>query len=153
VYAESDRVVDCDWLPGSALAFPAELFHELGGFDERRFPQYRGDIDFTLRARRAGRRCVVTYACHVTNDLSQGPLGFQERIGPRRFVRGLVNLKSNYNVREAVPFALRHCPPSLLPRYLVSFYSRYSYAALKTWLPRRVRMRLDLAGARRRAVE
>jgi GT2 family glycosyltransferase len=150
-YSKSDRIVDCDWLPGSALAFPAGLFIELDGFDERRFPQYRGDIDFTLRARRLGRRCVVTYACNVVNDRSQGGLGFDGRIGPRRFVLGLVSLKSNYNVREAVPFALRHCPPGLLPRYLVSFYSRYAYAALKTWLPHRVRTRLDLAGQRRRA--
>ncbi len=148
-YLESDRMVDCDWLPGSALAFSADLFVELDGFDERRFPQYRGDIDFTLRARLLGRRCVVTYACYVVNDRSQGGLGFDGRIGPRRFVSGLVSLKSNYNVREAIPFALRHCPRGLLPRYFASFYSRYVYAALKTWLPHRVRTRLDLAGQRR----
>jgi GT2 family glycosyltransferase len=131
-YQEEDRVDDCDWLPGCALAFPAEVFVAVGGFEAQRFPQYRGDIDFTLRARKQGYGCRVTFRTWVINELSDSPLTFRSRVSFAAFFRGFVTLRSNYNVRETVSFALRHCPKVLIPYYLTQFYARYAWAALKT---------------------
>lgn len=141
-FAKTDRQVACDWLPGCALAFDSNLFDELGGFDAHRFPQYRGDIDFTLRAKNAGRPCVVSYNCWVVNDVRQSGLVFDSRVTLRQFVAGFFTLKSNYNVRETVVFALRHCPRRRVPAYLALFYMRYAYATLKTWLPSSWRRKL-----------
>ena len=124
------------WLPGTSLTFPARLFQELGGFDRRRFPQYRGDIDFTLRASRRGHPCTVDYSCWVENDTSRTGLGFSSRLTPLRFLRGFVTLRSNYNLRETVGFALRHCPRARVPQYLGVFYARYLYAFAKSWVVR-----------------
>lgn len=131
-WVPNDRLVPCDWLPGSALMFDSALFEELGGFDERRFPQYRGDIDFTMRAREAGHPLHATHACAASNDFSQTGTSFHEKFTLRKFIQGLTSLRSNYNLRETLPFAWRHCPRRLLPRYLAVFYARYVYAALKT---------------------
>jgi GT2 family glycosyltransferase len=124
--------VDCDWLSGAALAFGREVFGTIGGFDVRRFPQYRGDADFTIRARAAGYRCVVTYAAWVLNDTTDTWINFRRRLTYREFLLGFVSLRSAYNIPVTVRFAWRHCPKRWLLRYLILFYLRYAYGFWKT---------------------
>ena len=131
-YVEQDRELRCDWLPGMALIFEAALFEELGGFDDRRLKQYKGDADFTLRATQAGYPCVASYRSWVLNDLSQTGLNFEAPVSPRAFAKALFDLKSNYHVPSTVAFALKHCPYHLVPWYLLQFYARYAYASLKS---------------------
>jgi GT2 family glycosyltransferase len=135
------RLDECDWLPGTALALTADLFERLGGVDARRFPQYRGDIDLTLRARRVGRRCFVVRDVWVLNDKGQSGLHFNHPLSLPMVAAGLVSLRSPYNLREALPFAFRHCPPRLRTRYLALAYARYFYACLKSRHPGVVRLR------------
>jgi GT2 family glycosyltransferase len=136
-FVESDSVVDCDWLPGTALAFDAETFRALGGMDVAAFPQYRADADFTMRARRHGHACTVTTACWVVNDRTQVPFNFERRLGFADLIRGLVIRKSNNQLRATVLFFVRHCPRRRLIPGLAGFYARYLYAWLKTQrLPR-----------------
>jgi GT2 family glycosyltransferase len=130
-FAPRDELTARDWLPGCALAFSVELFDNLEGIDPR-FPQYRGDIDFTLRARQKGYPLHVCHACWVVNDRSQAGLDLSRRTRLVDFLHGFVSLKSNYNLRESVPFAFRHCPPSHRVQYLTLFYLRNTYAFLKT---------------------
>jgi GT2 family glycosyltransferase len=44
---------------GAAMAFPRALWAELGGFDEGFYPAYWEEVDFCVRAGRAGRRVLV----------------------------------------------------------------------------------------------
>lgn len=124
--------VECDWLSGAALAFGREVFLRLDGFDARRFPQYRGDADFTMRARKAGYKCVVTYAAWVLNDTRNSFINFRRRLTYREFLVGFVSLRSPYNLRETLRFAWRHCPKRYLSRYLLLLYLRYAYGFWKT---------------------
>jgi GT2 family glycosyltransferase len=133
LYEPSATSGECEWLPGMALTFSSNLFLELSGFDSRRFPQYRGDSDFTMRARRAGFSCQVLYSCWVTNDHRQTGMSFTKRISLADFARGLFTLRSNYYLPSTVRFALRHCPPYYVPISLGIFYLKYLYATLKTW--------------------
>jgi len=57
----SDRHVD--WVQGSAMFIPADVWRELGGFDDR-FWMYFEDIDLCRRVWRSGRS--VAYVPHVT---------------------------------------------------------------------------------------
>jgi GT2 family glycosyltransferase len=139
LYEPNRGVVECDWLPGMSLAFSADLFSELGGFDQRKFPQYRGDTDFTLRARMLGRPCIVSYACWVSNDAKQTGVHFHSRISPKAFVTGLFSIRSNYQLVSTIRFARRYCPPRFIPLHLTLFYMRYVYATLKTWVPNALR--------------
>lgn len=135
-YRPEPRVVECDWLPGMSLAFTAGLFAEIGGFDERAFPQYRGDTDFTVRARLRGYPCLVSYASWIVNDAHQSGLHFRSRVSLSSLVRGLFSLRSSYQLRSTVRFARRYCPKGFIPIYLALYYMRYVYAALKTWTVR-----------------
>jgi GT2 family glycosyltransferase len=134
-FVADSRLEECDWLPGTALAIRADVFTALGGADAHRFPQYRGDIDLTLRARRSGRRCLVARDVWVLNDKAQTGFRFDGPLSVRTMAAGLVSLRSPYNLREAVRFGIRHCPGRLLPRYLTLYYARYFYACLKTNYP------------------
>ncbi len=131
-FRESDSVSECDWLPGMALAFEADLFSRLGGIDAATFPQSRGDADFTLRARKLDFSCFVSTACWIVNDRTQVPFGFSRRLGVRDLFRGLVMRNSNYQLRSTVLFFLRYCPRYRLIPALAGFYARYAWAWLKT---------------------
>jgi glycosyltransferase involved in cell wall biosynthesis len=134
VYDPLRAELRCDWLSGNSLAFAADLFIELGGFDVRRFPQYRGDSDFTMRASKRGLPCTALFSCWVVNDLRRTGMNFWQRVGLRQFADGLVSLKSSYHVGSTVRFYVRHCPRRYIALSLAMFYAKYVYATLKTWL-------------------
>jgi len=50
---EADGPQAVDWVTGAFMGFSRELFERVGGFDEDYFMYYE-DVDFCLRARRAG---------------------------------------------------------------------------------------------------
>jgi N-acetylglucosaminyl-diphospho-decaprenol L-rhamnosyltransferase len=133
-YEVESGVESCDWLSGQVLAFPADIFPRVGGFDSRRFPQYRGDADFTIRAAGAGTRSRVLLSCWVANETRRTGLAFYARLGVRDFFRGLVSRRSNYEVRSTVRFYWRHAPRSAFLPSITLFYAKYVYAFLKTWL-------------------
>jgi GT2 family glycosyltransferase len=132
-YRPSELADTRPWLPGNVLVFGADLFQRLGGFDAAAFPQYRGDADFTLRATYAGAPCDVLYSCWALNDRSRTGMGFQSRVSPRLFVRGLVALGSNYHLPSTLRFYWRHCPRRYVVMSVALFYLKYIYASLKTW--------------------
>lgn len=131
-YRERDEDVECDWLLGAAVAFDSNVFTELSGFSSRAFPQYRGDVDFTARAREMGHKCVVTFRAWVLTDKTTTWMNFRRRLTYREFLLGFVSLRSAYNLRETILFAVRHCPRRWLIPYLGQFYLRYAYAFWKT---------------------
>jgi GT2 family glycosyltransferase len=133
-YEARDSFESCDWLSGQALAFPAAVFARVGGFDRRRFPQYRGDSDFTLRASKAGTPSRVLLSCWVANETTRTGLAFHRRPEIRDFFRGLVSRRSNYELRSTVTFYWRHAPRMTFAPSLALFYVKYVYAFLKTWL-------------------
>jgi GT2 family glycosyltransferase len=151
-FVADDCVEECDWLPGTALAIRADVFTALGGADAQRFPQYRGDIDLTLRARGRGRRCLVLRDVWVLNDKTQTGFRFDAPLSLGKVAAGLVSLRSPYNLGEALRFAARHCPPRLVARYLALYYARYFYACLKANHPGVVRLRDLVERSHRRPV-
>jgi len=62
---------DVDLVVGAAMFIRADVFKELGGFDERYF-LYHEEIDFAHRLRDAGRRVVYLPQCVVTHLSEQG---------------------------------------------------------------------------------
>lgn len=134
-FRAEDEIDHCQWLGGTSLTFPARLFEAVRGFDARRFPQYRGDADFSLRAFRAGFPCSVLRDSYVVTDMNRTGLDFRRRVGLRQAIRGLVSLRSNYHVPSTIRFYWVHCPRRLFVPALANFYLRYCYAVAKTNLP------------------
>lgn len=135
-YQSSDHTDTVSWLPGNALVLSLDRFREVGGVDERTFPQYRGDADLTMRIVEQGARCVVLNWCWVENDAGRTGLFPTRRIGPRSFVRGLTSVRSSDQVSSTVSFVFRHCPTRRLAIWCVAiYYMKYVYWCMKTWRP------------------
>ena len=75
---------EVDWVSGAAMAFRAEVWSEAGPLSER-FRFYCQDIDFCLRARRAGWQVRIVDGARVTHTLG-GTIaaGQSERHDPAR---------------------------------------------------------------------
>lgn len=68
-YQPTSILRDVPFCDGTAIAFSVKAIAELGTLDNEAFPRhgYGSDIDFALRARAAGWRCVVTEAAYVAH--------------------------------------------------------------------------------------
>ncbi len=66
-YVGRPVVRDVPFCDGTAIAFSVRAVAEVGALDTVTFPQhgYGADVDWALRARQAGWRCVVTEAAYV----------------------------------------------------------------------------------------
>lgn len=97
------------WCGGMGVLFAAGLWEQLGGFDERSFPQYYADSDFCLRARHAGR--IVWFCPHSIVFTDRARTGFEvPKTGARLsdLARVLVSRRSPGNIRDTFLFYRRH---------------------------------------------
>ena len=53
--------------PGRGLLIPREVFETIGLYDEKSFPQYFADYDFTFKARRAGFKIFCNYDARASS--------------------------------------------------------------------------------------
>ena len=78
-------VKEVDFISGAAIAIPAGVWRELGGFDEAYVPAYYEDVDLAFRIRATGLRTVYQPFSNVIHfegashgqDLSQGIKAYQ----------------------------------------------------------------------------
>lgn len=78
---------DADYCSGAALAVPADLFRQLGGFDTRYAPAYYEDTDLAFAVRASGRRVFYQPRSRVVHlegvssgtDTSSGTKAYQVR--------------------------------------------------------------------------
>jgi GT2 family glycosyltransferase len=63
-----------DWVAGMFMLFPSEIFHEVGGFDERYFLYYE-DVDLCARLALAGYKRLVCSDVTVVHDARRSSHG------------------------------------------------------------------------------
>lgn len=98
-YVPRDSVSGCvpaEALPGRGMLVPTEVFKYIGLLDEKPFPQYAADLDFSLRARKAGYRLLCCCDTALTAMASKTGAGSIHRRDPIT-----VFLRSFWNVRSA----------------------------------------------------
>lgn len=113
------------YLPGRGLLIPAEVLRTIGLFDERRLPHYLADYDYTSVARRHGFPVYINYDAHL---LTYPDESGQELTRRQRSLRGyyehLFGIRGGGNLRNFTHFALKNCPPALVPTFLLNGYAR-----------------------------
>ncbi len=75
-YVRRDGLSGCvpaESLPGRGMLVPIEVFKRVGLLDVEAFPQYGGDLDFSLRARKAGYRLLCN--CDTTLEVMASQTG------------------------------------------------------------------------------
>jgi GT2 family glycosyltransferase len=73
---KSDLPVECqtDWIPGCCMLIPTGFFSVIGLLDEDYFA-YVEDVDFCLRASKAGMKCYVTSKAMIYHKVGQATGG------------------------------------------------------------------------------
>lgn len=99
--------VNC--LTGMGTYVPVEVIKEIGYWDNIRFPQYYGDVDFTLRAFEKGYNIVVEDTLKIENDTSSS--SFNQEKSLMKYLRSLHITQSRYNIKKDVMFHRKHALP------------------------------------------
>ncbi|MCD4781121.1 MAG: glycosyltransferase family 2 protein [Candidatus Omnitrophica bacterium] len=101
------NIVDADWSGGMGTLIPSSVFRKIGFFDNKNFPQYHGDSDFTLRAGESGFKLLAFPMLKIWNDESNtGKLHNGSFV---QLIKTLFDIKSPQNVIIEFKFYKRHC--------------------------------------------
>jgi GT2 family glycosyltransferase len=129
---EFKHPVQVDWTGGMGTLIPAEIFRQVGLFDQKNFPQYYGDCDFFLRAKEKGFIMVAVPDLKIWNDKSSS--GLEHNAKWRSYFRTLFSVRSNYNVVIAYKFRKRHCKSFIFHFYYFYGIIQYFGSFLKHWI-------------------
>ncbi|KAF0195978.1 MAG: putative glycosyltransferase [Bacteroidetes bacterium] len=96
------KVHYADWLPGMGTIVHRSVVEKIGMLDDKNFPQYHGDSDFTFRARLSGYEIPVYPQLKIWNDKSNS--GLMHRNNLNLLIRSLKDIKSNYHLGKDILF-------------------------------------------------
>ena len=119
---EFNHPVEVDWLTGMGTLIPASAIDEVGLWDEKTFPQYHGDSDFTFRAKMTGYKVVAYPQLKLWNDKSSTGLSHGGTL--KGLYLTLTDIRSGSNLSKNFLFYKRHATSFLAYRALVMFYIR-----------------------------
>ncbi|MCX6639562.1 MAG: glycosyltransferase family 2 protein [bacterium] len=130
---------EVDWLPGMSVLIPIEVFREGIWVDEKTFPQYAGDSDFSIKARQAGYRLIVWPESRVYNKVSNSGITSRlllraEPFSWRMFRESLFSIKSSAAFCTFGRLVTRHTPLWSWPLVLGRFYGFYFLKCLQVAL-------------------
>lgn len=107
-----NKLVDVDVLSTKGAIFPMSVFKKVGNFDDRNFPHYLSDYEFTYRARGNGYRLFVDYSSVVFNNSRRTGLEVETkgRLSIKEVFNYLFSRKSKINLLDQFKFFIFHCP-------------------------------------------
>lgn len=120
---KSDEVLECDWLTGMGTLVHQKVFHQIGYWNTKDFPQYFGDTDFTYRAKKHGFRLIVDPKLILYNDTEN--TGFIHQGSLKKLIQSLVSIRSKYNLRKELRFYQLYAESPLAYMHILSKYTRY----------------------------
>lgn len=106
--------VESDSLPGRGTLIPMRVFAEVGLFDSERFMHYMADIEFSVRARKAGYRLIVNTKSLVYEYVKATGLFLRQKQSWRDFIQSFSSIKSPTNLTVRYHFAIAHSKTKLL---------------------------------------
>ncbi len=109
-----------DWFPGMGTTIHRSVFEKIGFLDEKNFPQYHGDSDFTLRAKAAGFKLIAFPQLVIYNDNTNTGLFHQGSFS--RLYRSLTGIKSIYGFKRDLKFLKKH---TISFRAYIPFFKKY----------------------------
>jgi GT2 family glycosyltransferase len=108
-------------LPGRGTAIPVKVFGEIGLFDNKAFPHYAADYDFSLRAKKAGYDLVVGFDLRLFSlPKLSGIADTGERVPLSQAMHSFMSIRSGNNLMKRLRFAVRHAPLFLLPTFVIA---------------------------------
>lgn len=126
--------VESDSLPGRGTLIPMRVFDEVGLFDSKNFAHYMADIEFSVRAKKAGYRLIVNTKSVVYEYKKETGLFINQQPSWTDFIKSFTSIRSPTNLTVRYNFAIAHSKTKLL--YFIFDVSRICMG----FLLRKVRM-------------
>lgn len=126
---ELNKPVKVDWFPGMGTSIHRDVFKKVGFFDEKNFPQYHGDSDFGLRAKKAGYTIMAFPQLKIWNDRTN--TGYSNDTSFATFIKSMTTLKSNFNIFREFKFYNRHATGMLAYGFMIRKYFRHIAGYIK----------------------
>lgn len=113
--------IECDWITGMGTVTHSSVYQKIGMLDEKNFPQYYGDTDFTFRAKKNGYTLIVNPKLKIFNDTSNSGLIHDDSF--RSLIKTLFTIRSSYNIVKEYKFYRLHAESY---KAFIPFMSKYS---------------------------
>jgi len=106
--------------PGRGLFIPSDVFKKIGFFDEKHFPHYAADYDFTHRAIRAGFKVYCNYdsKLYIYPDVS-GDAENRKKKNIKNYYNHLFGIKGGGNIFRFTKYAVKNCPQKYFLQFLI----------------------------------
>ncbi len=114
---------EVDWFPGMGTIMHRSVYEKVGLLDERKFPQYHGDSDFTIRAKKHGFSLIAFPQLVLYNDV--GNTGLMHGGKLIDLYRSLSSVKSLHNIKIDFAFYRKHADSPMAYIRLANKYFRY----------------------------
>lgn len=128
-----NKTMEVDWFLGQGVLIHKTIIDKVGYFDEKNFPQYHADVDYSLRARYAGYKNIVYPQLKLLNDTSTTGMTHDPQKSIRHFFKTLRDIRSNNNLRKNIIFYRKHTNSVWAYRTLFKIYLVYSLSYFK-WM-------------------
>ncbi|QDK83750.1 glycosyltransferase family 2 protein [Spirosoma sp. KCTC 42546] len=112
--ATGPHYIPSDCLPGRGMLIPISVFSKIGLLDELHFQHHMADLDFSIRARKAGFSLFVATNCVVYEHAEATGLALNKSTSIRQFLRALFTTRSPINLKTRYHFARIHAPAFLI---------------------------------------
>jgi len=99
--------LEIDWSGGMGTIIPFEIVNLIGLFDDQNFPQYLGDKDFFLRAKKKGIRVFALPELKIWNRKETSGLSLNKPY-LKSFVKLLTSNRSQFNLKQNFIFIKKH---------------------------------------------
>ncbi|MEJ5352683.1 MAG: glycosyltransferase family 2 protein [Melioribacteraceae bacterium] len=106
--------------PGRGLLIPADVFRKIGLYNQKHFPHYAADYDFTLRACKEGYKIFCNYEAKIyifPNCSSSEEI--RNNFSFINYLKHLTSIKGSGNIKIFIIYSLKHCPRIYLINYLI----------------------------------
>jgi GT2 family glycosyltransferase len=106
---------------GRGLLIPSKVFERIGLFDEKHFPHYLADYDFTHRAARNGFELYCNYDAKLfVFPKESGDYELRSEKSLSNYILHLFSTRGGGNIRTFIFYAFKNCPR----KYLLIFITK-----------------------------
>ena len=107
-------------LCGKGVLIPVKVFRHIGLYDQKNFPHYAADEDFSMRAAKSGYEVLINFDGRVLSEYEATGLGTRHtKPILSEFYQSLFSIRSPNNLLIKWRFTMRHCPTLLKPQHLI----------------------------------
>ena len=124
---ETKGILDCHWQPGMGTLVPKYVMIEKDiWWDEKRYPQYYGDSDFTLKCLEKGIQIKTNLELVIYNRTEY--TGDRDNASFIDFVVSLFSIRSFYEIKRNLMFYTQH---GFVPFVYYGMVKKYAYYFFK----------------------